>query len=280
VGQAHSQHIYWTDNSGGNLWRANLDGTDASTLVNRQSSPTGIALDSTGGMMYWAAGGHIWQAKLDSTVMPSVLWPENSPSATPLGLYPGVALDTSHGLIYWTDMGSGSHGDIMQANLDGTGKPEPLLTLTGNNLPRGLALDLLGGQAYWTAWNQGDIMVGNLNGTGRVKTLVAGLGLLGYIALDVPNGKMYWANTSGNNIAWAKLDGSVSGTLISNLPNHPYGIVLGQGYIYWTISGSSSGPGEIWRANLDDTGPSPVITGAGVLPTGPIGSPWGIALGP
>src|SRR5687768_7639715 len=53
VGQARSDSIYWSDFFGGNIRRANLDGTGQTTLVTGQSMPIGPALDLAGGRMYW-----------------------------------------------------------------------------------------------------------------------------------------------------------------------------------------------------------------------------------
>jgi hypothetical protein len=49
--------MYWTDYLGGAIWRANLDGSGQQTLLSGLGTPpTGIALDVTGGHMYWAGG--------------------------------------------------------------------------------------------------------------------------------------------------------------------------------------------------------------------------------
>src|SRR5262249_1922678 len=37
--------MYWTNYSGGDIWRANLDGSEATPLVSRLQRPLSIALD-------------------------------------------------------------------------------------------------------------------------------------------------------------------------------------------------------------------------------------------
>ena len=46
--------VYWTDYQGGDIRRANDDGTNPQTLVTGLNHPIGIALDLAGGKMYWA----------------------------------------------------------------------------------------------------------------------------------------------------------------------------------------------------------------------------------
>jgi len=52
IGHVQSDSIYWSDLLGGDIRRANLDGSGQQTLVTG-GSPAGIALDLSGGLMYW-----------------------------------------------------------------------------------------------------------------------------------------------------------------------------------------------------------------------------------
>jgi prepilin-type N-terminal cleavage/methylation domain-containing protein len=91
---------------------------------------------------------------------------------------------------------------------------------------------------------------------------------LGYIVLDVPKDKTYWANADAGSVGLADLNGSGAGTFFSGLPFQPVGIALDltRSQIYVAVTGGGGTPGEIWLANLDGTG-------AEALPIGPIGSP-------
>jgi hypothetical protein len=102
--------MYWTDYFGNDIRRANLDGTGQKTLVTGLSTPVGIALDFSAGLMYWAErGGFIRRANLDGSGQQILV--QQAGDAV------GIALVLSAGLMYWGD-GTGS---IQRANLDGSG---------------------------------------------------------------------------------------------------------------------------------------------------------------
>src|SRR5262245_21363874 len=54
VGQARSQLMYWSDFDGGDIRRANLDGSGQQILFGGLDFPQGSALDLAGGKIYWA----------------------------------------------------------------------------------------------------------------------------------------------------------------------------------------------------------------------------------
>src|SRR5262249_29167099 len=82
--------------------------------------------------------------------------------------------------------------------------------------------------------DSGDIRRANLDGSGQ-ETLVIGLAGPRGIALDLPGGKMYWAERFGGDIGRANLDGSGQEILLQNL-NTPLVIALDLpgGKMYWT----------------------------------------------
>jgi len=56
-GGAFAEFMYWADLGSHDIRRANLDGSAQQTLLSGLGTPpTGIALDVTGGHMYWAGG--------------------------------------------------------------------------------------------------------------------------------------------------------------------------------------------------------------------------------
>src|SRR5262249_52574810 len=66
--QARAYFIYWSDYGPGEIRRANLDGTEMTTLVSGLSGPFGPALDFAGGMIWGDSGsGDIRRANLDGT---------------------------------------------------------------------------------------------------------------------------------------------------------------------------------------------------------------------
>ncbi len=67
--EAHSDYLYWSNRSGGEIRRANLDGSGQTILVTGENLPDGPALDVASGQMYWgrASEGSVHRANLDGT---------------------------------------------------------------------------------------------------------------------------------------------------------------------------------------------------------------------
>jgi sugar lactone lactonase YvrE len=208
--------MYWTDYLGRDIRRANLDGSGQQTLLSGLGvPPTGIALDVTGGHMYWAGGtspnsGDIRRANLDGSGQQTLV--------TSLAYPLDIALDLGSGKMYWTDIGS---GDIRRANLDGSGQQT---LVSGLNGPSGMALDLAAGQIYWTDYVGGYIRRANLDGSGQ-QTLVTGLNGPNGVALDLSAGDMYWLNELSGDVRRANLDGSGQQSLVTG-QIYPFGIAL------------------------------------------------------
>ncbi|MEX2141789.1 MAG: DUF5050 domain-containing protein [Pirellulales bacterium] len=244
AGHARAGFIYWSNTSGGDIRRANLDGTEQTTLVTGQSIPIGPNLDLAGGHMYWGnlGGGNLRRSNLDGTGQTTIV----------AGLGGGgVALDLAGGRMFWANSVS---GNLHRANLDGTG----LTTLvTGQNDPHAARLDLAGGHMYWTEFGGGTIRRANLDGTG-LTTLITGLAQPNLLDLDIAGGNIYWTNRGSGDIRRAKLDGSDQQVLVQNL-DYPSGITLdvSAGKMYW----ANLDGGDIRRANLDGTGQETLFTG-------------------
>jgi hypothetical protein len=164
--------IYWNDYGGGDIRRANLDGTGQTILVKGLNGPKGVALDLAGGQMYWAenGSGEIRRANLDGTGQTILVRGLASPGV--------VALDLAGGKMYWCDQGS---GNIRRANLDGSGLEFLVRNLSG---PSGIALDIAGGKMYWTDADGRDIRRANLDGTGQ-EILITGLIRPSLLSLDL-----------------------------------------------------------------------------------------------
>ena len=123
------------------------------------------------------------------------------------------------------------------------------------------AIDTKGTQIYWTdkdISNSGSttrIRHANLDGT-NVQDLVTGLRGFLTIALDVVDGKMYWAGEG--KIQRANLDGTNIEYLVAGLGHRAFvALDVEGGKMYWT----DWGPGKIQRANLDGTNIEYLVTG-------------------
>lgn len=198
-------HVYWTHGgfNQGAIRRANLDGTNVQTIVSGQKNARGLALDVTGGFVYWSdtVDNVIRRVRLDGTGLQTVASTGNQ-----LGR---PTLDLLNGKLWFGDLAAGT---IHRANLDGTG----LQTIvTGADDPAALALDLTGGKVYWvdaqTVTNH--VARANLDGS-NVQVLVqfplASSGLID-IAVDPAGNALYFADeitVTEKGIWRAALDGS------------------------------------------------------------------------
>lgn len=270
--QARSGYLLWSDNHnfgpGGDIRRADLDGSNEMTLISGLNSPDGIAVDPLHGKMYWGdyvfgsdpnvapPTGDVSRANLDGTGQEMVV---------PQQIFPvSVALDVAAGQMYWiahAQQSSPFGKDIRRANLDGSNQLTIIHTagVIGNGA---LALDVSGGKIYTTDYNENRIRSFNLDGSGE-KTLISGLNGPVGIALDLPDGKMFWGDYGGNTIYDANLDGTGKKAVLRNLAG-PDGLALdlAAGKIYWTDYGTPGvANGDIRVANLDGSNPQTLVRG-------------------
>jgi len=260
------ERVYFGDIGENKIRRCGLAGANKVELVTTGlEAPGSIAIDRTGGKMYWtdwpAATARIQRANLDGSNVEDVLIGLNGPY--------GIALDVPSGKMYWTEF---SAQKVRRANLDGT-NIEDLVT-TGLSHPNGIVLDLNAGKMYWSDDGlPGKIQRADLNGS-NIETLVT-TGLIEpmEIALDLTAGKMYWTDLGTDKVQRANLDGSNVEDLVATGLDTPVGIDLDlvNGKIYF----SDSGPGGAWikRCNLDGSGVENIIDSG-------IGSCYGLEIGP
>ncbi|MDE0325337.1 MAG: SMP-30/gluconolactonase/LRE family protein [Candidatus Poribacteria bacterium] len=258
--------IYWTNRSG-RIRRIRSDSSDIENLFTDVCSPIGIALDISGGQMYWTSGCKIQRAHWDGSNVEELV-----PSSK--GIKEGIALDVDGSKMYWTVWNAPTN-KIQRANLDGSEIED---IITGLQSPRGITLDVPNGKMYWADLGAGKIQRANLNGS-EVEDIITGLLGPNGIALDLDGSKIYWADEFSGKIQCANLDGSnlktlfvrygkLIGTAI-NIPlgilglkiyyaNSPIGIALdiSGGKIYWTIPHKY----KVQRANLDGSNVEDVVT--------------------
>jgi hypothetical protein len=249
--QARPDFIYWGNFDSGEIRRANLDGSEMTTLVHGPNA-SGPALDFAGGMI-WSDLSGIRRANLDGTGMTTLLSGLNAPSPP--------ALDLAGGQMYFTEWNAGL---IKRANLDGTG---PMTLVKGLNNPAHVALDLAGGKMYWGDSGGDGLWRANLDGSEK-EIIVPNAGSVSWTTLDVADGKMYFSNwiTGSADIRRANLDGSSVEVLVHGKNPSAVALDVARGKMYWTDWDA----GQIGRANLDGTDQEILATA--------LGGPFGIAL--
>ena len=140
----------------------------------------------------------------------------------------GIAVDSNDEKVYWTDYGTHT---VQRADLEG----KQIEVLVENlSMPRHIALDHYNKKMYWTDSKANMVQSANMDGS-EYKIIVKDIPGAG-IALDISEGKMYWADcfeAKGNYRA--NVDGSDI-ELINEKLNLQVGLILHGGKIFWADS--------------------------------------------
>ncbi len=106
VANPATNKLYWgtyTNSGTGTIGVANLDGSNASTLVSLPSQVGDLAVNPTSGKLYWTSTSQISSMNLDGTGQAVF---QNLPFTSPNNL----ALDYAHEKIYWTTFNGAPRG--------------------------------------------------------------------------------------------------------------------------------------------------------------------------
>jgi len=254
--------VYWVNGTTGKIYRANLDGTDVEDLVTLSffgapPSVCYIALDPSGGKMYWSYyvafnTAKVQRANLDGSGPIEDL--VNSLGSTPYFIE-DIAIDAFAGKLYWIEGGLCQNCGgtlIRRADLDGTNKE----TVLGAATPtRWMDLDTLNGDIYWLD-TAGTIRRNTIAG-GYTETVLSGQpstagGIVVDTSLGTSVGKVYWAAGSDSFIRRANLNGShVEDVLGSSFPS---GIALDTSghFLDWRIYWTDTDDDVVRRANMPE----------------------------
>jgi len=282
-----SQKLYWTEDD--TLHCSNLEGAAIQALFTRGVNLGGIAVDASGGRVYWidSGGQTISSSRLDGSDVKVLV----SGLSAPVDL----ALDPAAGKMYWTDF---SANTITRANLNGsdvtvivqgmTGMAEsapgprsdaspgqkPAVRSEDNALaiqsPWGIALDLTRGKIYWTEQNIDRLSRANLDGSGVETIIATGIDGPRGLKLDVVAGKIYFVDSFNDAIKRANLDGSQVETLLTTgTGSNPLDLELDLAarQLYWTDNNLD----QIQRANFDGSDVKIITTQPGLNAAGPFG---------
>jgi len=151
--------LYWMSYSQNKIWRSNLDGTSAQTIVSTSfDAECAMAVDGSGGKIYWVANDRIHRANLDGS---------SSETIVSSGLSSVNGIDVGGGKIYWPDA---TNDTIKRANLDGSS----VETIVSSELGAvyDIAVDASGGKIYWPDATNNTIKRANLDGS-SIETIVS-----------------------------------------------------------------------------------------------------------
>jgi PKD repeat protein len=202
----------------GKIWRVNLDGSDLQPIVTGLIEPYGIALDVTGGKVYWADErdeegdyiGHISRANLDGSNREDLVSMEDAQ-------FRAVALDVENNKMYFYEV---YNEDLYVADLNGSNATPIVSGVYGY----AIAVDTESDKIYFDDQNDEQLKRANLDGTGVEMVDDTATRIYG-IVVDNEDDKLYWSGTDSEEIYVSNLDGSDQVTLKSGLES-PRGIFL------------------------------------------------------
>lgn len=230
-------HIYWTNMGDyaaddGSIERANLDGSNVTTVVKTGGTWTGkqLVLDKPNGKLYWSdrEGLRVMRVNLDGSGLETLVETGRGDAARKdqRNWCVGMALDLAGGKIYWTQKGgdNANAGTIRRANIEiprgqtALNRTDIEVLFDGLPEPIDLELDLAKRHLYWT--DRGNPPDGNtVNRTSidapHERTILArGFNETIGIALDLEGGLMFLTDLRGS-VYSLKLDGSDRKTLFT-----------------------------------------------------------------
>ncbi|MDQ1350693.1 MAG: hypothetical protein QG657_995, partial [Acidobacteriota bacterium] len=247
---AAQSKIYWVDYSTGKVQRSNTDGSSVQDLVTGLSDPTGIAVDSINGKIYWGKGlspSKIQRANLDGSSVTDLI--------TGMSNVVDIALDVNNGKIYWT---SNFDQKIQRANLDGSNVQD---LLTGRQEPAGISVDTVNGKIYWVERTGLKICRANLDGSSVQDLITSGLTNPYGLELDLTNSRIYFSDFGGvGKIQRANLDGTGVTDILTGLGMDVDHVAVDprNSVIYYATYNTTIG-----KVNYNGAGNANVVTGLG-----------------
>jgi DNA-binding beta-propeller fold protein YncE len=131
--------MYWTTTYTGDVLRANLDGSNVETIIDRSGAQLGIAVDGGGGSIYWSAGAEIYRADLDGSNQTLLVTADTG------DIVQDLTIDQDSGKLYFSNYDGVAPGKLQRVNLDGTSLEDVVTGIAYG--PAGLAVDSTTGMA-------------------------------------------------------------------------------------------------------------------------------------
>jgi hypothetical protein len=262
-----SPQLYWTSPLAGTVRRMNLDGSGQALVAAGQPHPTFIAADATS--VYWVnTSDQVMAAPLGTSAAAplfpvhgpvglladgvyvfaasaadGIVWryqPGQNPSpyvSLPAGHKAG-ALGTGQSNIYYTDVTSGT---ITRRAKNGSTE----IPLVAGVQPAGLVAN--DNILYWTSETSNDVH--SIHNTGTAQPMLIASGELGAAGVTYDGLYVYWADGTSGRLARAD---QATGATVKAIGSaqHPWGIAVYGGYLYWCDRGAGNGTGSVHRQPL------------------------------
>jgi hypothetical protein len=237
--------VYWANYLGNTISFANLDGSGGGGQLNTVgatlASPSGLAIDSATGRLYWANYGdpnNGGGTKLSFAGLNGGGGGDFHPGLAPVAGPSGPSIDPVARRIFWVN---DDNSTIASAGLDGTGGSA--LNTAGATVkkPNNLVVDRAANRVYWTNSADNTIDYAKLDGSGgggAIPTTGATINFPNGLVIDHAAGRIYWVNNDNTHpVSFAKLDGTGGGDLTTTgaPAAGAFGLALDTdtGTVYW-----------------------------------------------
>lgn len=141
-----------------------------------------------------------------------------------------VAVDWLTGNIYFTDA-SRTHVAVCT---DNGYFCTQLVSSKEMERPRGIVLHPTESLMFWSDWGtDSHIGVAFMDGSSP-KVLIDDVAWPNGIALDWPNGRIYWVDAQAKTIESATITGKDRRKVLENFVQHPFGLAVFESRIYWS----------------------------------------------
>jgi sugar lactone lactonase YvrE len=228
------QYIYWSEsNAPGQVMRANIDGTLASSLLGATtvSNPTRLALhiDALYFITVNMSAGEVYKIPLRPTGAPVAL-------AGGQMMPDGIAFDA--GFLYWSTSGDDT---VWIYNLTTGTMPSTFAP----SQPSPGAIIARGGVIYWVNHGTGTPGTGQVMRADTASGPVVAADMQDTpVALDSDGQYLYWTNFANGNanagsvarISLADIGTGAAPQVVASGLSNPRNIVVGPGHIFWTNS--------------------------------------------
>jgi len=256
--------IYFADSDTGDIFRANLEGSQQELVLTSPSSTNdpafieAIAVDPLNRRIYWIdfADGtsRLQRASYDGSNIQTlaVVVPSRR-------YWSDVEVDVANNRVYWS-----LRGQVFRADLNGQNRVE--ITPEGARAITGLAIDADNNSLYYIDWHNQRIGRSNLDGGHSVILIDSwdhrdpDMLDTADIDIDLVHRKLYFSSEDYHNHFRSNLDGS-GFEFLFNQPGCPFAVEVDPigGFMYWTERTS----GQVWRADLLGQNRAMLVDGLG-----------------
>ncbi|KAF7284499.1 hypothetical protein GWI33_022088 [Rhynchophorus ferrugineus] len=147
-----------------------------------------------------------------------------------LGLPEDLAVDWLSGNVYFTDSERQHIGVCTRDGLHCT-------VLNNNDIrkPRAIVLHVDEGTMYWTDWGEpAEIAFSHMDGSADRPFVRDNVHWPNGLALDGPNGRLYWTDAKRMTLESINLDGTDRRIILQHVVKHPFAIAVFEDKLYWS----------------------------------------------